>query len=1204
MSFDETSRTIASGRQVVVNGAEAVTGFPLSATDGSLTAPSYSFASDTDTGMHITSSGDMTTGVDGIANWSVSSNSNVSLLGPPPSNYGITTPGSGVVYLNDASTNPTSGPNGGSGGLIFVDGLELKYTDSGGTQVSLTGLTGDLNGPGSSTDNNVARFNGTTGKVIEDSGSFLLNSSSILLTQANTPGAPAYSFVSNKTTGMYSPGPNEVSFSVGGVRRLHVPLSGATSDGVVALSTGSLSNPSLTFASGGGMFLSGSSTVSFVGGGEIGMSVSPNSNISFAGSPPSNFGTVTEGRGVVFINEVISPPTSLVSGGVSLWVNGNSLMMMRNTSATPVDLTACIEGPLSATDNAVVRFDGTSGDLVKSTNVVSVNDTGEVRAPGGSASLPTYSFAGETITGMYSDGGDTLNFSLLTNLTMTIDTTQILSSSRVLTPSGTKIAPGMSRVGDTDTGFYLQGGTSFAATCGNSTCFVVSPNANVSLAGDEASSYGGGQGVIFLNQASLNPGGTVVSHGILYISSASVNDLVFHDASGVTTTLTNRISGPASTTDRSVVRWDGTTGKIIQTTSNITISASDELLSADGSSGAPTYSFVGDTDTGLSLPGANTLSMILGGSSVLDVSSSAVDVLQVMDVPVGAVGTPSLSFASDPDNGVYHPAADTIAIVGGGSAGMTIVLESGATAPNITLGSGVTDYGGTTEGERVVLIDDVSVAPSGSATSGGRLYVTGTTLRYHDDGGGDVNLFNMVNTIGSNINGSLARYNGTSGQIQESGFIINDPSAIDYPVTGSAASPTFSFTSDSTSGMYWSSSSSIGLVTGGVDRLTLTSTAVSAPSQAIQADVSLRVGGSTGVETSLSTANIIENVKTPSTGTFAWSNDTGSIMNTTSSRNLALSNKLLFTNTTNVLSIGHDGTDFACDYLATAGGYMHINVAGVDMMELRNNEVTLETAGTTLTITNRCLMRTGNTSAFFDYSVWNTNRGMMKREVAESNILIGLGSTRVLHFMQNHNAGWGLEVTGGMTGGIFFANASTVASGTLGATDLTLYMELSSGLFGFGGYTGSARTILDGSRERATITLSSLSVSNATSTNTDGQTWTSSDDYGVNGTTTGEMTTSDDCIVCFTATAEWASNSTGYRRLSITRKTAGPTYTVLNSVTTMAVNGDVTAQTVRFFGAIDASADELTVQVYQDSTVSLNVDLSASFVRYDTDEPV
>jgi hypothetical protein len=68
------------------------------------------------------------------------------------------------------------------------------------------------------------------------------------------------------------------------------------------------------------------------------------------------------------------------------------------------------------------------------------------------------------------------------------------------------------------------------------------------------------------------------------------------------------------------------------------------------------------------------------------------------------------------------------------------------------------------------------------------------------------------------------------------------------------------------------------------------------------------------------------------------------------------------------------------------------------------------------------------------------------------------------------------------------------------------------------------------------------------------------------------------------------------------RKTAGPTYTELNSVTSMAVNGDVTAQTVSFFGALAAATDELTVQVYQDSTLSLSGDLSARYVRYDTDE--
>jgi len=507
----------------------------------------------------------------------------------------------------------------------------------------------------------------------------------------------------------------------------------------------------------------------------------------------------------------------------------------------------------------------------------------------------------------------------------------------------------------------------------------------------------------------------------------------------------------------------------------------------------------------------------------------------------------------------------------------------------------------------VALIDDVSVAPSGTATGGGRLYVTGTSLHYHDDAGGDVDLLNRVNGTGSSVSGAVARFDGTAGQLQETGFRINDTTALDYPATGSAAAPTFSFSSDSTSGVYWSSTTAIGLATAGADRLTLSSTAVSAPSQPLQADTSLRVGGASGVTTSLSTANLIEDVATASTGAFAWSNSTGSIMNTTSSRDLALSGNLLFANTTNVLSIGHDGTAFACDYLATAGRYIHLTVAGTDMLQLRDEQVRLDEPGTAFTITNRMAVVPRNTTSAYDYAVNSSNRGLL-RDSGGNSLMMGLGATKAQYFYKNHNVSWcGLGVLGhSVEGVIFFHDMSIVPSGAQDASQLTLYMELSTGVFGLGGYTAptSARTVLDGARERATITLGSLSVVHATSTNTDGLTWSSSDDYGVNGTTTGEMATSDDCLVCFTATAEWASNATGYRRLSITRKTGGPTYTVLNSVTTMAVNGDVTAQTVSFFGAIAAATDELTVQVYQDSTLSLNVDLSASFVRYDTDEPV
>ena len=85
--------------------------------------------------------------------------------------------------------------------------------------------------------------------------------------------------------------------------------------------------------------------------------------------------------------------------------------------------------------------------------------------------------------------------------------------------------------------------------------------------------------------------------------------------------------------------------------------------------------------------------------------------------------------------------------------------------------------------------------------------------------------------------------------------------------------------------------------------------------------------------------------------------------------------------------------------------------------------------------------------------------------------------------------------------------------------------------------------------------------------------------------------------------AEWASNDFMYRRVSIMRRTAGPTYTLLNSASVRATpGGEITGQTVYFFGAIDPATDELTVQLENTAGSSVGVSLTASLVRYGTNE--
>ena len=1172
MSLTETSKTVASAKIVVVDGF--VTGFPLSAPDGSGSAPSFSFSADPGSGLYMTPAGDMTMSVSGSDSWSTSPGPNVTLAGGPPLSYGG---GVGVTHIPQVVSIPSTAPNAGSGGLLYVSSDSLFFKNSLGVATNITDLAGDLFGPGSSVNERAALFNGTTGKIIKDSSLFLDEANSSVLTPAGTAGAPSFSFGSDPSTGMYNLAPDQLGFSTEGVLRLGVHSEVQFTTPLHLATTGGLR------ISDGHMYAVGD-TVVIANDGLPTLAVSPGPNVALGGGVPVNYAS---GVGVTLLHEVTQAPSGASTGGISVYIDGDAVKGM-TTSGTVIDFTSCVEGPVSSTDNALARFSGVDGDLLKDSNVL-VADTGEVTASSGSATLPTYSFNSDSSTGMYQVGADSVGFSTEGVNRLTLDTSgKATSSVRALATNGTAGAPGLSFTSDTNTGVYSDGSHVIFSSGGVASA-AVSPDLNVSIMGSPASSYGDGSGVLFLNQAITDPTTNQPGAGLLYVPSGDVEMLRFRAKSGTLTDINGKLIGPIVADDRAVARWDGTSGGFIQN-SNVTVTAAGGILGVDGSASAVSYGFTGDTNTGMFLSGTS-LGVSVDGSEKLTVGSGGVTSSQPVDVPSGLVGAPSIRFTSDTDTGLYHPSADTVSFVGGGSAGLAVTLISGGAATNVTLCSDTLGYGLTTEGEGLVKIDDASVAPSGVSTGGGRLYVSGTSLIFHDNLGNHKDLLNSVSGPGSSTLNSVLTWDGTSGAVvQDSTLTVSGSSVVHS--TGVVGAPTFSFTSIPTVGVYFPSTSSISMASGGVNSLVVTSTEVSSPVR-VSSLGGVEVGGSTGVHHFVTgSVNIKSDIQSAS-GSMEWTNDAGTIMST-SGLDLSVVNNMVFTEGTETFTIG---SGYVFNSAGATPKDVAFDVGGGRLLSFgTGTEVVSQVDVTT---TGR-FVATASGSQYQYIATSSTNRGLIK---ATNSIEFGLGALPALTFNTNNNTvlGRGVEPFHASAEGVFYVEKVS-SIGTTGANSLSLYSQVDEGVYGLGGQTsGGDTTLFDAGRVRAVVTLTT-SVTTTTSTNTDGLTWVVVDNNGVGGTTTGRMITPENCFVGFTASAEWASNSTGYRRLSIMRRTAGPTYTELNSVTTTAVNGDVTSQTVYFFGSVASSTDELTVQVEQTSGGNLSVDLRASFVRYTTNE--
>lgn len=80
------------------------------------------------------------------------------------------------------------------------------------------------------------------------------------------------------------------------------------------------------------------------------------------------------------------------------------------------NIRADVSGPASATDNAIARFDGTTGKLIQNSGVT-INDSNQVVGVVGSAALPSFTNSTASTTGMYFPAaGATIGFSVSNSL--------------------------------------------------------------------------------------------------------------------------------------------------------------------------------------------------------------------------------------------------------------------------------------------------------------------------------------------------------------------------------------------------------------------------------------------------------------------------------------------------------------------------------------------------------------------------------------------------------------------------------------------------------------------------------------------------------------------------------------------------------------------------------------------------------------------
>jgi hypothetical protein len=154
------------------------------------------------------------------------------------------------------------------------------------------------------------------------------------------------------------------------------------------------------------------------------------------------------------------------------------------------------------------------------------------------------------------------------------------------------------------------------------------------------------------------------------------------------------------------------------------------LAVENGSAAAPSIYFKDSgTDTGIYSPGADQVAVATNGTQRLTVDTAATTSTLPVVHPLGAVGTPSITFTGDLNTGIWSPAADTIAFSEGGVEAMRIDSSG-----RVGIGTTATGAGRLT----VQAVDDTATG--------------GISLRGFNDGAGNGDRTVFIDALSQNAN--------------------------------------------------------------------------------------------------------------------------------------------------------------------------------------------------------------------------------------------------------------------------------------------------------------------------------------------------------------------------------------------------------------------------------------------------------------------
>jgi len=284
-------------------------------------------------------------------------------------------------------------------------------------------------------------------------------------------------------------------------------------------------------------------------------------------------------------------------------------------------------------------------------------------SPAGTVGAPSYSFTGDTSLGIYSSGVSNLDFATAGVNRLNINTTSINPTLPYYNAAGSAGAPSYTFAGDTSTGIYSSGATTLDfATAGVNRLSISTSAISSSLPVNPSTDNTIDLGTTALRWRSVHVGpGSYVLHG----DATNTKKLTMQYTGS-----TAEFVGDASTG----FSWQpGTAESLTLSAAGVLAVGAAGGTSVHGVNGSWNFNTTGTTPTeGIHRSAAGTVSLAAGGTDRMSVTSTALSTTVAHSNISGSAGDPSYSFTSDLDTGMYHAGSSTLGFSTANTARMTL----------------------------------------------------------------------------------------------------------------------------------------------------------------------------------------------------------------------------------------------------------------------------------------------------------------------------------------------------------------------------------------------------------------------------------------------------------------------------------------------------------------------------------------------------